>query len=103
MSRLIFTERGRILLHANEEIARWRWARKLLRVDGQVDKTELWIFTRSYPQSREPLEVIVNRGLAAVLRPSIDSSWQWRSVPLRGQSIRRGVNEIILRCGSAAM
>jgi hypothetical protein len=105
MSRLFFTERGRILLHANEEIARRRWARKLLRVDRQPSSAQLWLFVRSYPGNREPLRIDVNGKRVGVLKADAgaESAWQWRDVPLRSDAIHRGVNEVVLRSESAAM
>src|SRR4051812_33047392 len=105
MSRLFVTERGRILLHANEEIARWRWARKLLRVDRQPDSAQLWLFVRPYPNTQEPLRIDVNGKRAGVLKPEerSESAWQWRALPLRRGTIHRGVNEIMLRSESSAM
>jgi hypothetical protein len=105
MSRLIFTERGRVLLHANEEIARWRWARKLLRVGQQVERAELWLFVRPYPGCKHPHKIEINEKPAATIRaePKAESSWQWRRVPIARGVLRRGVNEILVRCDSAAM
>lgn len=102
MSRLIFTERGRVLLHANEEIARWRWARKLLRVPTKSGRADLWLFVRPYPICEHPLKVQVNGKLAGTVRADAKagSSWQWRRVPV---AVKAGMNEIIVRCDSPAM
>ncbi|HTL28640.1 MAG TPA: transglutaminase domain-containing protein [Tepidisphaeraceae bacterium] len=105
MSRLFFTERGRVLLHANEELARWRWARKLLRVDRAPCGAQLWLFVRPYRDNRDSLRIDANGKRAGVLKPDAngESAWQWRSLPLRRGAIRRGLNEIVLRSESRAM
>jgi hypothetical protein len=104
MSRLFFTERGRVLLHANEEIGRWRWARKLLRVSKPVEQAELWLFVRPFPGSNAPLQIIVNRKTIASVRPQRnETAWQWRRVKLPARILRAGENEIIVRCDSPAM
>src|SRR4051794_33202189 len=99
MSRLFFNETGRMLLHANEEIARWRWARKRLRLPAMkpngAAKAELWLCVRSYPGNRAPLLVEVNGRAVASLRPRADasaSSWEWRGVALNSGVLRRGDN-----------
>src|SRR5204863_4377479 len=78
MSRLIFTESGRVLLHANEELSRWRWARKVLRVP-RARRGAIWMFVRSYPNNKTPLQVILNGRRVATVRAH-QPSWQWVAV-----------------------
>lgn len=95
-----------MLLHANEEIARWRMPRKILRLPVATDgPAELWLCLCEYPNNDRPLEVRVNgRRTDAILPQSAQSgTWQWRRVPLRRGMLRAGSNEIILACNSPAM
>src|ERR1041385_4741964 len=106
MSQLFFTETGRVLSHANEEISRWRWAKKLLRIPRAFSDGELWLYVRPYPRSPLPLRIEINRKYAASLRPQAnraESSWQWSRVAIKKGILRSGVNEIVLSCSSDAM
>ena len=106
MGRLFYTESGRMLLHANEEITRWRWARKQLRLPQAAAGKEanLWMCLCAYPESSEPLNVRVNGRRVAMLAPERNAgAWQWRRVHLATGMLRKGDNEIVLSCEGRAM
>jgi hypothetical protein len=96
-----------MLLHANEDIARWRWARKILRLPASAAsaEAEVWLCVCSYPGGREPLEVHVNGRLAGRLKPESDTAgaWAWRKVRLPAGALRGGANEFILASDNLAM
>lgn len=94
-----------MLLHSNEEIARWRWAKKLLRVPAKRTAADVWMCVRSYPGNKSPLEIILNGKHTRKLspHPQDDGEWRWRSVRFPAGAWRFGVNEIVLRCQSRAM
>jgi hypothetical protein len=105
--RLFFTESGRMMLHANEEIARWRWARKVLRLPaGAAEaRADVWICAAAYPGSRQPLEVRVNGRRSVRLAPQREGTgaWAWRRIALPAGALRGGDNHIELSCDAPAM
>jgi hypothetical protein len=96
-----------MLLHANEEIARWRTPRKILRLPAAAANApaEVWLCLCEYPGNDRPLEVRINgRRAGSILPQSAQAgAWQWRKVPLRRAMVGAGSNEIILGCDSPAM
>ena len=55
-----------MLLHANEDLSRWRQAKKRLRISASSSSSstdadaELWVCVNEYPGNREPLNVRLN-------------------------------------------
>jgi hypothetical protein len=109
MSRLFHTECGRVLLGSNEELTRWRWARKLLSVPpaAAAAPAELWLMLGAYGGSQAPLTVRVNgRKVGALQSPERSlpiGQWAWHRLPLRTGALVGGSNSIILTADSAAM
>lgn len=117
MSRLFFTDHGRVLMHHNEELGRWRWARKRLTLPAEAVPVpaELWLMAARYPETREPLAVHINGRAVAELDPATppdppaparaggDWQWHWWSVAVPANTLREGVNEITLTAGNPAM
>jgi hypothetical protein len=97
-----------MMLHANEEISRWRAAKKTLRLPRAAAdaKARIWLCVCAYPHSDAPLEVRVNGKLAGRLAAPDNGQagvWAWRSLDIRPGTLRAGANEIIVRCDSTAM
>ena len=109
MGRLLFTEQGRVLLNANEELARWRRARKLLAVPPAAARApaELWMMLGAYGGSNSPLTVRVNGRKVGTLTPPPESlavgQWAWHRLPLATGALVGGMNEIVLTADSPAM
>lgn len=107
MSRLFCTERGRVLLHTNEEITRWRWVRKVLTLPRAAAgrEAELWLYVNMYDGNRAPLRILLNGKPAGVVKPhkKYDRFWWWISVPIRRGLLKAGTNVIELRADSSAM
>ena len=106
--QMIHTETGRIFPEHNEEIARWRWARKVLRAPkaGAGSPGELWLYVHLYPHNRQPLEVYFNGKLLEKVKPNKQLAshlWQWVRVSLPKGVVKAGDNVIELRCDSVAM
>ena len=96
------------MLHANEEISRWRAAKKILRLPRASAEAEarIWLCVCAYPQNKKPLEIRVNGQLAGKLaapRNGQEGAWAWRSLELRRGVLRGGANEVVVRCDSAGM
>jgi hypothetical protein len=87
MSRLFFTERGRSLVAHNEEITRWRWAKKLLELPPSAASSEadIWLFLQMYRDNHVPLEVRLGGKRLAVIEPdpalAALPAWQKLAVP----------------------
>jgi len=96
-----------MMLHANEEISRWRSARKVMRLPRAAAgaEGEIWLCVCCYPKNKMPLELRVNGRHAVRIAPQPDQagSWTWVNVALRRGVLRGGVNEIVLCCDSPAM
>lgn len=107
MGRTFATETGRMMLHANEEISRWRAAKKILRLPRAAGKSRgrIWLCVCEYPRNDKPLEISVNGRRAGKITASTNGqagAWAWRSVDVRRGVLRAGANEIIVRCDSPA-
>lgn len=108
MSHLYFTERGHVLMHHNEELARWRWAKKQLALppDAAHEPAELWLMLARYPDNRQPLLVEVNGQNAIPLDPAQhgdDWNWYWWRLALPAGTLREGMNEFTLKADNPAM
>ncbi len=107
MSRLFFSETGRALIQNNEEITRWRWAKKILKLpaDAAHGSAELWLYLNMYDGNRVPLRIELNGKLLKNFSPEEGRgrSWGWYRVPVARGRLRKNENEIILSCNSPAM
>jgi hypothetical protein len=97
-----------MMLHANEEISRWRAAKKILRLPRAAAEAEarIWLCVCAYPRNDKPLEVSVNGRLAGKIAAPTNGqvgAWAWRSLNVRRGVLRAGANEVVVRCDSAAM
>lgn len=107
MSKLFHTERGRPLLNENEEITRWRWARKDLKLPAAAANApaDLWLMLSSYDNADAPLEVLLNGRKAGSVEPSAytERKFDWVKIPVPRGRLRAGVNQIVLRSDNPAM
>lgn len=107
MPRLYFTEQGRVVVSGNEEITRWRWARKQLTLPAPVvgARSELFLLLARYAGNRTPLEVYVNSKRCGSLLPHRQREvvWGWYRVPLPRGKLRAGKNQIVLMANATAM
>ena len=100
------TDRGRALRTHNEEITRWRWARKRFDLPAAAvgHAGELWLYLRPYARHNGvPLEVRVNGKRAAMVSPDplYPLAWGWYRVGLPRITKRR--LEVELRADTPAM
>jgi hypothetical protein len=96
MSHLFLSEQGRVLMHNNEEITRWRWARKelVLPVEAHAAAGTLWIMAGCYGDSTAPLTVEINGREAAEIVPDGNAAappWRWWAVAV-GEHVLRAEN-----------
>jgi len=107
MSRLFLSERGRMLLANNEEITRWRWARKRFLLPKTAAETpgDLWLCLRTGEENRLPLGVHLNGSLLGRVKPETHprGNYWWARVQAPPRRLRTGANCVELRCGASAM
>jgi hypothetical protein len=104
MSKLFFSETGRVLYLENEEITHRRHVRKIFRLPSAIrgDAT-LFILAKSRPGGRRPLHVRVNGQRRLSLRPDHHYYLSWFTLRLKGGDLRPGRNVMELWCDTDAM
>lgn len=104
MSKLFLTDNGRILENHNEDLTRWRWAKKLLALPSAAAGAgaDLWFLACPYDGSRLPLRVRLNGRLLATVEPGAPMM-RWHRLPIRPGRLRVGRNEVVLDCDAPAM
>ena len=107
MGRLFCSERGRILIGQNEEITRWRWARKVLQLPSAATgaPADLWLYLQMYEGNRRRLRLWMNGRALRPIQPSpaVTNVIGWHRVRVRAAEVQAGQNVIELRCDSPAM
>lgn len=106
MSRLLISDNGRVLRDHNEDLTRWRWARKtfdLSKASASAD-ADLWVLASSYKGSRAPLAVMVNGKPAGVLKPRDDDGlFTWNRLGVPARLLNPGINQVTFECDVPAM
>jgi len=98
--RLTWSETGRVLLEHNEEVSRWRQARKTFTVHVGEPQGELWLLVGEYEGNTKPLVVRVN-GRRTTLKPTGRArGLHWERVNVPRGALKRGRNEVILSTSS---
>lgn len=106
MSKLFLTDTGRVLKDHNEDITRWRWARKVLKLPAAAAKADadLWVMASIYKGNRLPLRVSVNGKAVGDITPYEDGqAFRWYRVPVTAKVLRVGDNTITFACDAPAM
>lgn len=88
----------------NEEITRWRWAKKVLTLPRAAANAgaDLWLVACSYEGNRVPLRVRVNGRTVGMVRGA-EPMMRWHRLAIPALRLRSGGNEIILDCDAPAM
>lgn len=107
MGRLFHSERGRFLIHNNEEITRWRRVKKELTLPSAAagESARLWLLVNEYADNRVPLQIEFNGKSLASLPGGKHGGlgWRWRSVDVPARLVKAGPNTIKLSSASLAM
>ena len=74
MSRLYYSEEGRVLPSLCEELTTFRHARKHLDLPATDADAELYLLVRCYPDNEQPLRIAVNGRWSAARSLSRNSS-----------------------------
>jgi transglutaminase-like putative cysteine protease len=103
VSRLYYSESGRVIRGLSEELTRRRRARKILRIpDNLRAGGTLYVYAHAHPGHTGPLRVAVN-GNAFEVSPADVQSFRWFELPLQARHLRAGENVIEMWSDTDAM
>jgi hypothetical protein len=103
MSRLYYSEEGRVLPGHCEELTRFRHARKHLDLPETSEPAQVWILARAYPEGQSPLRVAVNGTQIAAIDPVRPGAWHWHCIDVDAQDLLAGSNHFDLWTDGSAM
>jgi len=103
MSKLYYTEQGGVISTLNEEVTRYRRARKVLRLPGTTQPGTLYFLARPYVGSAMPLRVSVNGRELAPVAPAEKGAFVWHTMSVPPEALKAGANSIDIWCEAAAM
>jgi len=103
MSRLYYTEEGRVIPGLCEELTRFRHARKHLDLPATDAAAQVWILARAYPECRTPLRLAVNGTEVAAIKAERPGAWHWHSVEVAAGVLQVGTNRLDLWTDTSAM
>lgn len=92
MSRLYYTEEGRVIPTLCEELTAFRRVRKTLMLPETRDAARLYLLARSHPDNEAPLQVSVNGEAAASIAPGRPGAYDWHEVSLDPGLVKDGEN-----------
>ncbi len=92
MSKLYFSENGRVVATLCEELTTYRRARKVLRLPSTTAPGTLYLLARSYEGSALPLRVSVNGTEVPPVQPGNSIRYSWYSVSIAPSLLRPGDN-----------
>ena len=103
MSRLYYTEDGRVLPTLCEELTRFRYARKTLSLPPTEEAASLYLLARSYPDNEKPLRLSVNGEEAAAIEPDRPGAYDWHEISVAADRLKAGENVFELWTDTASM
>ena len=103
MSRLFYSEEGRVLPSLCEELTVFRRARKTLALPATAAPASLYILARCYPDNDKPLHLQINGGEVVPLAPQRRGVYAWHEVKVAAGRLLAGDNQFELWTETAAM
>jgi len=94
--RLYYSDTGRVLLEHNEEVSRWRRARKRFTVPVGRPEGELWLYVGEYEGNTVPLAIHVNGRRTTLRATGRERRMHWERVRVPKGALKRGANEVVL-------
>jgi hypothetical protein len=82
MSRLHYSENGRVVPSLCEELTRFRRARKVLRLPATSRDATLYVLARAYEETKLPLRVMVNGTELSSIAPQPWVFYRWFEIDL---------------------
>lgn len=92
MSKLYYTEQGRIISTLCEEVTTFRRVRKVLTLPPTSGPGRLYFLARAYPGSGLPMRIAVNGVAIPPVNPQPTHFYAWHTVPLHASWLRAGEN-----------
>lgn len=101
MSRLYYSEDGRVMPSLCEELTTFRRARKTLALPATDAPGRVYILARPYPDNDAPLRVALNGAEVAALQPDRPGAYSWYELSVAG--LEAGDNTFELWTDGTAM
>ncbi len=101
MSRLYYSEDGRVMPSLCEELTTFRRTRKTLALPATDAPGRVYILARPYPDNDAPLRVALNGAEVAALEPDRPGAYSWYELSVAG--FRAGDNTFELWTDGTAM
>ena len=92
MSRLYFTEQGRVISTLGEELTIYRRARKVLNLPVTKAPATLYFLAQPYAGSGLPLHISVNGVEIPAVRPGWHAAYSWYEVLVEPRLLKPGAN-----------
>ncbi len=92
MSRLYYTEDGRVLPTLCEELTTFRRTRKILTLPETRGPAAVYLLARSYPDNDRPLRLAVNGEEVAAVEPGRPGAYDWHEVAVDATLLKAGEN-----------
>ena len=101
MSRLYYSEDGRVMPSLCEELTTFRRARKTLALPATDAPGRVYILARPYPDNNAPLRMALNGAEVAALQPDRPGAYSWYELSVAG--LEAGDNTFELWTDGTAM
>ena len=102
MSRLYYSEEGRVTPSLCEELTQFRRVRKHLVLPATAEVAQVFILARSYPGNDSPLHLAINDIEVAAIEP-VQAAYYWYCVDVAADVLRSGANTFELWSDTSSM
>ena len=103
MSKLYYSEEGRVVPSLCEELTRFRRVSKHLDLPATAAPATIHFLARSHPRNESPLHLSVNGEPAVAIESSHPGAYQWYTVKVEAAVLREGSNTFELWAETSAM
>ena len=103
MSKLYYTEQGRVIVSLSEELTFYRRARKVLDLPGTASPAEIFVLARPFPSYAGPLRISINGHELPPTMPVPVNSFLWYRAEAEPGLVRPGANVIDLWTDASSM
>ena len=103
MSRLYYTEQGRVIPNLYEGLTEHRHTRKVLDLPETSVPAALYFLARPHPTCRRPLLLTVNGEELSPVSPMTPGAYSWYELSVDPERLKGGQNEFVFRTTESAM
>lgn len=96
MSRLYYSEQGRVMPSLCEELTTFRRARKHLNLPATEQPATVWLLVYSHPDNDTPLHLAVNGAEVDPINAQRHGAYYWHDVSVPASVLREGDNQFDL-------